>query len=71
MVAAQVFNRREEQGIDTIYGVVTTGEIWKFLKLREDTVSIDLTDYYILPNLEKILGILIMGLGLTSFSSLL
>jgi hypothetical protein len=71
MVAAQVFNRREEQGIDTIYGVVTTGEIWKFLKLREDTVSIDLTDYYILPNLDKILGILIMGLGLTSFSSLL
>jgi hypothetical protein len=64
MVAAQYFNQRESQLIDTIYGAVTTGEIWKFLKLTETTVSIDLTDYYISPNLDKILGILIQGLSL-------
>ncbi len=64
MVAAQTFNRQEGQPIDTIYGAVTTGEIWKFLKLADTTVSIDLTDYYISPNLEQILGILIEGLGL-------
>jgi hypothetical protein len=64
MVAAQYFNQRESQPIDTIYGAVTTGEIWNFLKLSETTVSIDLTDYYISPNLDKILGILIQGLSL-------
>jgi len=72
MVAAQIFNQREGQAmvsdralpIDAIYGAVTTGEIWKFLKLTHGTVSIDLTDYYISPDLHKILGILIQGLGL-------
>lgn len=63
MVAAQQFNQREGQPIDAIYGAVTTGEIWKFLLLVNMTVSIDLTDYYISPNLNKILGILIHGLG--------
>lgn len=65
MVAAQIFNQREGLSIDTIYGAVTTGEIWKFLKLADTTVSIDLTDYYISPNLDKILGILIEGFGLS------
>lgn len=72
MVAAQQFNQREGQAIisdqalpiETIYGAVTTGEIWKFLKLFDTTVSIDLTDYYISPNLNKILGILMHGLSL-------
>jgi hypothetical protein len=64
MVAAQYFNQREGQAIKAIYGAVTTGEIWKFLKLVDSTVSIDLTDYYISPHLNKILGILIQGLGL-------
>jgi hypothetical protein len=63
MVAAQQFNQREGQAIEVIYGAVTTGEIWKFLKLVETTVFIDLTDYYILPNLNNILGILVQGLG--------
>lgn len=35
------------------------GEIWKFLKLANTTVSIDLADYYISPNLDKVLDILI------------
>lgn len=64
MIAAQQFNQREGQSIEVIYGAVTTGEIWKFLKLTDTTVFIDLTDYYISPNLNKILGILIHGLGL-------
>jgi hypothetical protein len=70
MIAAQEFNRREGQAIDTIYGAVTTGEIWKFLQLLGNTVSIDLTDYYISPNLNKILGILIQGLGVSVGSML-
>jgi hypothetical protein len=57
MVAAQQFNHQTNEAIATLYGVVTTGEIWKFLKLTDLTVSIDLTDYYISPHLTKILGI--------------
>jgi hypothetical protein len=68
MVAAQRFNQQEGQAIDAIYGAITTGEIWKFLKLEHDIVSIDLTDYYISPDLNKILGILIHGLGLPVFT---
>ncbi len=64
MVAAQRFNQSEGEAIKAIYGAVTTGEIWKFLRLEQEIASIDLTDYYISPDLHKILGILIHGLGL-------
>ncbi|RKZ91161.1 MAG: hypothetical protein DRR19_07995 [Candidatus Parabeggiatoa sp. nov. 1] len=57
MVAAQLFNTAEKRGIDIIYGAVTTGSNWKFLKLTHQQVSIDLNEYYI-DNLNKILGIL-------------
>ncbi|CAD5983227.1 hypothetical protein PCC7805_04448 (plasmid) [Planktothrix agardhii] len=58
MIAAQLFNEQEDNDIKTIYGIVTSGEIWKFLQISEQTVVIDLTDYYI-TNIDKILGILL------------
>ena len=57
MVAAQIFNQRNQNSISSIYGVVTTGSIWKFLKLHESTVEADLDEYY-LSDVGKILGIL-------------
>ena len=57
MIAAQYFNRQEETEIKEIYGVVTSGTIWKFMKLSDRNVWIDLTEYY-LDNLPKILGVL-------------
>lgn len=58
MVAAQLFNELENNDIDTIYGIVTSGEIWKFLQISKQNVAIDLTDYYI-NNIDKIIGILL------------
>jgi hypothetical protein len=58
MIAAQLFNQQEGNDIDTIYGIVTSGEIWKFLQISEQLVEIDLADYYI-TNIDKILGILL------------
>jgi hypothetical protein len=58
MFAAQIFNREEGNAIDVIYGAVTTGEIWKFLKLVGSIVLIDLNDYYITKDSAQILGIL-------------
>jgi hypothetical protein len=57
MIAAQLFNEREGNEIKLIYGVVTTGELWKFLKLEGKVVSIDLSNYPVV-NANKILGIL-------------
>lgn len=60
MYAARLFNQREGNEITEIYGVVTTGEIWKFLRLSGELVQIDLAEYF-LNNVNKILGILASG----------
>jgi hypothetical protein len=62
MVAAQIFNQQEGNQISTIYGVVTTGNIWKFLQLDKTEVHIDLTEYFV-SSLGKILGILSLGIS--------
>ncbi len=58
MIAAQLFNELENNDIDIIYGIVTSGEIWKFLQITEQTVTIDLSDYYI-TDIDKIIGVLL------------
>jgi phosphoribosylaminoimidazole-succinocarboxamide synthase len=60
MVAAQIFNEREENEISVIYRTVTSGTNWKFLKLKGKVVEIDLVEYY-LTDVKKILGILASG----------
>lgn len=57
MVAAQIFNNQENNSIKTIWGAVTSGTNWQFLKLENNTVELDLKDYY-LHDIEKILGFL-------------
>ncbi len=59
MVAASLFNQAEgDQLGQEIYGVVTTGTAWKFLKMKEWQVFIDLDEYSI-ENPGKIIGILL------------
>jgi len=59
MVAAKIFNESENNTkINTIYGVVTTGTVWKFLKMQNLNVMIDLDDYFI-ENPDKIMAILL------------
>ncbi len=58
MVAARLFNENENNKVDTIYGVVTTGSAWTFMKLIEGhTVFIDKREYHI-ESIDKIMGIL-------------
>jgi len=57
MYAAKLFNEREGNQISPIYGVVTTGEIWKFLRLENQVIEIDLSEYF-LNEVNKIMGIL-------------
>jgi hypothetical protein len=58
MVAAQVFNRTKNKRIETIFGAVTTGTTWLFLRLNENMIYLDRTEYYI-SQPEKIVGILL------------
>jgi len=57
MVAAQMFNQQNNQAINTIYGVITSGTNWRFLKLINHDAHIDLSEYY-LQDINKISGIL-------------
>ncbi len=57
MLGAQLFNQQQNDEIEAIYGCVTTGNAWKFLKLVNQTVFIDFSDYYI-KEVDKILGII-------------
>lgn len=58
MIAADIFNKNEHnEDLKKIYGAVTTGTAWKFLKLEEKQVSIDLDEYSI-DSPGKIIGIL-------------
>lgn len=57
MLAAQIFNERKKNNIPCIYGAVTTGSLWRFMKLVEKTVYIESVERFI-GNLELLLGIL-------------
>lgn len=58
MIAAQRFNEQRQQPIPVIYGAISSGTQWRFLKLEAQTVTIDLRDYP-LPPVEQILGFLV------------
>jgi hypothetical protein len=57
MIAAQRFNEIAQNPIPTIYGCVSNGLQWQFLKLHDQVAEIDLTVYGLLP-IDRILGFL-------------
>ena len=58
LVAAQIFNAAEGSPIDTLYGIITTGAEWKFLRLQGTNATIDTDDYFLVQP-EKIVGIIL------------
>lgn len=57
MVAAQLFNEDKHNSIPAVFGCVTTGVVWRFLKLEGKNLIID-ADVYCLDNVPRILGVL-------------
>ena len=57
MIAARIFNERNNNNIAAIDGVVTTGTNWKYLRLINQTIEVDVNDYFI-DRISKIIGIL-------------
>ncbi len=58
MIAAQLFNEKNGRKRPVIYGVITTGSNWKFLKLIDKTVYIEARELYI-QSVDEILGVLL------------
>ncbi len=55
MLGAKVYNEQRGKKIDPIYGCVTTGYVWKFMKLENNTIYSD-KQTYCLGNTSKLLG---------------
>ncbi len=58
MVAARIFNEREGIAASAVYGVVTSGSLWRFLRLRDNTLIVEPTEHS-LEFVGKLLGILL------------
>ena len=62
MVAAQLFNKQEGNEITVVYGAVTSGIHWKFLKLQDTRIFIEELEKSFTvadKNMDKLLGIFI------------
>jgi hypothetical protein len=59
MVAAQIFNQRSGIIREAIYGAVTSGTNWRFLKLVGNRAWVDDREYFI-NEVDQILGILLL-----------
>ena len=57
MYAARLFNEHQNRYFPIIFGAVTNGFSWQFLKLEDKTLWID-TETYGTQNLPKLLGVL-------------
>ncbi len=55
MLGAKIFNQQNGVNLDFIYGCVTTGDDWLFMKLT-DELHINTKKYY-LGNIEELLGV--------------
>lgn len=63
LIAAQQFNEREGTTTERLYGVVTIGELWRFMELEGATLRLDSRSYHI-DRLPKLMGILLHLTGI-------
>lgn len=56
MLAARIFNEREKQPVQPLYGCVTTGEAWHFMELNGNMLVVDSRRFFI-TEVETILWI--------------
>jgi len=55
VVGAKIFNEKKGTPIKKLYGCVTNGDTWLFMRLEDDEIIID-TKKYQLANLPELLG---------------
>ncbi len=57
LVGAQRFNESQQKTM-MVYGAVTTGSDWRFMRLQSNQLEVDLTEYFVPPQIATVLGIL-------------
>ena len=62
MMAARLFNEREGEPGTTVFGAVTSGSLWRFLRLQGSDIGLDEQEYH-LHQLPKLVGILASIVG--------
>jgi hypothetical protein len=62
MVGARLYNEREGEPVGAVFGAVTSGSLWRFLRLEGANVRLDEREYHI-HQLPKIVGILTSIVG--------
>ena len=62
MVAAQQFNQQAGEEPKPVYGCVSSGLLWRFLKLEEKQMTVDMKDYSLEP-ISDLLGKLVWMCG--------
>jgi hypothetical protein len=62
MVGIREFNARDGTDVPAVYGCVTSGNIWRFLRLTGTCLSIDRQEYY-LHDVAKVIGIVVHIIG--------
>ncbi len=67
MYAARIFNERRGRTLPTVFGAVTTGNLWRFLRLRERLVEIDGREYHH-EHVDRIVGVLVHMLTIAKAS---
>ncbi len=56
MIGASLYNKQKGTELQKIYGCVTTGDNWQFMKLENNEIQIDTKKYY-LGNVSELLGV--------------
>jgi hypothetical protein len=56
MVGARVFNEQGGTSVPAMYGCVTTGQLWQFLRLAGTDLTLDNRRYF-LSELDRVLGV--------------
>jgi hypothetical protein len=56
MIASKIFNSKKGNDFKEIFGCVTTGETWQFLKLEDNFATIDVNRFFI-SEVGQILGV--------------
>jgi len=57
MMGAKIFNQQQGKPTDTIFGCVTTAETWRFIRIKNNVITLD-TSAYGINEIDKVLGIL-------------
>ena len=58
LVAAREFNARRESVRRVLHGAVTTGDLWRFMRLEASVAEVDLSQIHV-QSLDRILGVLL------------